>query len=116
MQSIVGQLDLTQAVTFLGVKPRPQVAKILRHSADLLVLPSKAETFGCVLIEALATGLPVVATRCGGPEDIVTHDALGELCPPDDVNALAQAMLRVIEKLPTYDSDAIAAEQRRLRL
>ena len=39
---------------------------------NLFVLPSRYETFGMVLIEAMASGIPVVATRCGGPNDIVT--------------------------------------------
>jgi len=55
------------------------------------VLPSRYETFGVALVEAMATGLPAVATRCGGPEDIVT-DQTGQLVPPDDPDALAEAL------------------------
>jgi glycosyltransferase involved in cell wall biosynthesis len=49
------------------------------------------ETFGLVLVEAMATGLPVIATRSGGPEDIVTPNT-GILVPTDDPEALAAAV------------------------
>ena len=57
----------------------------------VVVLPSRAESFGAVLVEALACGTPVVATRCGGPEDIVTPE-VGELVPVGDPDALATAL------------------------
>jgi glycosyltransferase involved in cell wall biosynthesis len=60
-------------------------------AADLLVLPSQVETFGVVLVEALAAGRPVVATQCGGPEEIV-DDAVGALVPVGDPARLADAI------------------------
>ncbi|MCC5858732.1 MAG: glycosyltransferase [Ectothiorhodospiraceae bacterium] len=59
---------------------------------DGLVLSSSAEGFSIVVVEAMVAGLPVVATRCGGPEDIITHDEDGWLVPPRDSAALGKAM------------------------
>lgn len=66
-------------------------------AADCFVLSSRSETFGVVLIEALACGTPVVATRCGGPEDVV-HDGNGVLVDNGDTAALAGAMQRIAER------------------
>lgn len=74
------------------------------RTADVFVLSSRHETFGVVLIEAMACGVPVVATRCGGPESVVTDDKLGILC---DISrhALATAMRQALEK--TFDATYI---------
>jgi glycosyltransferase involved in cell wall biosynthesis len=82
----------------------------MREECDMVVLSSDAETFGCVLVEALASGKPVVATRCGGPEDIVNRPELGEMCPPGDAQALAHAMSKVALNLGEYDPNAIHAD------
>ena len=95
-------MGLERQVTFLGPQPHTAVARIMREEADLLVLSSQAETFGCVLIEALACGKPVVSTRSGGPEDIITADFLGEFCVNGSPEALAQAIVTVASKITTY--------------
>ena len=59
-------------VLFLGALSRNEVLSWLRR-CTVFVLPSKFETFGCVLVEALFCGKPVVATNCGGPSEIVSE-------------------------------------------
>jgi glycosyltransferase involved in cell wall biosynthesis len=70
--------------------------------ANTLVLPSSVETFGVVLVEALATGIPVISTRCGGPADIV-EPGLGLLVDCDDDEALAEAMVAVTRRAYSED-------------
>jgi teichuronic acid biosynthesis glycosyltransferase TuaC len=94
-------LGLGDRVTFLGRLLPAEVARLMAESA-VVVLPSRAESFGAVLVEALASGTPVVATRCGGPEDIVL-DGVGELVPIEDSVALADALSRVLADPGHYD-------------
>ena len=79
---------------------------------DAVVLASRRETFGVVYIEAMAAGLPVIATRCGGPEDFVTEEN-GILIPVDDAAALTDAMEHMMLHRREYDSASIAAGIRR---
>jgi len=67
---------------------------------DMLVLPSDAEGFGLVLIEAMAAGVPVVATNVPGIRDVVTHEQTGLLVPPRRPDQLAQAIQRIEEDPP----------------
>lgn len=99
------ELGLTNHVQFQGIQPPGSVAEAMRRSA-LLVLPSRRETLGAVLIEALACGTPVVATRCGGPEDVV-NDAVGKLVPSEDPSALADAMEAVLKQREQYDPQVL---------
>jgi glycosyltransferase involved in cell wall biosynthesis len=64
-------------------------------SLDVLVLPSAYEEMGSVLTEALASGLPVVASDVGGIPEVVHHGVTGLLVPPGDVDALAAALDRL---------------------
>lgn len=107
LRRMADQLGLQAHVTFVGVKSPSEVAAHMRESA-VLVLPSRRETFGSVLVEALACGTPVVATRCGGPEDIVT-DEVGRLVPPEDPPALAEAIAEVLSHRSRYDPATLRA-------
>jgi teichuronic acid biosynthesis glycosyltransferase TuaC len=101
LRAHAAELGLGDRVTFLGRLLPAEVARLMAASA-VVVLPSRAESFGAVLVEALASGTPVVATRCGGPEDIVV-DGVGELVPVGDAAALADALSRTLDNPGDYD-------------
>ena len=100
------ELGLEEQVYLPGFVPRETMAELYRE-ADAFVLASRAETFGVVYIEAMAAGLPVIATDCGGPADFIRADN-GLLIPVGDEKALADAMERMIRTRDSYDSAAIA--------
>lgn len=100
LKALVQEIGLTEKVRFYGMMPPSGVARQLQQE-HCLVLPSALETFGIVVAEAMACGLPVVATDCGGPADLVTPDT-GKLVPVDDPAALAQAMRAVYLRYDTY--------------
>ncbi|RLG08295.1 MAG: hypothetical protein DRN68_03955 [Thaumarchaeota archaeon] len=99
------KLGIADKVTFHGLKPKREVAEFMRK-ADLFVLPSLYETFGCVLIEAMASGIPVIATSCGGPEDIVKKE-VGIIVPPRDISALAGAIEKMLDSSDSYKPERI---------
>ncbi|MCF8009643.1 MAG: glycosyltransferase [Halanaerobiales bacterium] len=103
--SLRDKLGLQNQVKFLGRLNRKQVLKEM-NSCDIFVLASRQETFGVVLIEALACGKPVIATRSGGPE-IIVNDNNGLLVPADDIAFLAKAMVRIRKEINQYDSEII---------
>jgi glycosyltransferase involved in cell wall biosynthesis len=84
----------------------------LIRAADVFVLPSAAEPFGLVLVEAMALGVPVVATCAGGPREIVAHEETGLLIPPNDVVGLGRALLRCIQN-PAWAADLGSAGRAR---
>jgi glycosyltransferase involved in cell wall biosynthesis len=90
LENLVRDLKISDHVCFSGLLTREQVRKCMWRS-NVFVLASHVETFGVVLAEALATGLPVIATKCGGPEDFVDKET-GFLVEPGNVSALAQAL------------------------
>ena len=105
LRALARRLSIAPQVTFAGRLTRRAVRAAL-WQANAFVHPSFEETFGVVLIEAMATGLPVVATACGGPEDIVTS-ATGTLVPPRDAEAFARAMQELYDTVDRYDPTRI---------
>ncbi|HEV2295743.1 MAG TPA: glycosyltransferase family 4 protein [Tepidisphaeraceae bacterium] len=93
----IAQLGLREIVTMHGPVPRPQDA--LRQ-IDALVLPSSAEGFGLVLIEAMAAGVPVIGTNAPGIRDVVRNGETGLLVPVGSSQELAEAIRRVREDSP----------------
>lgn len=98
-------LGVGERVTFLGRISREEIHEELQK-ANCFVLPTRYEAFGAVLIEAMATGLPVIATRSGGPQFIV-NDNCGILIEPENVDQLEKAMARMIEEYSSFDPVAI---------
>jgi glycosyltransferase involved in cell wall biosynthesis len=107
MVALARDLGLNGQVQFLGARKPADIARYM-HESSVLVLPSRSESFGCVLVEALACGTPVVATRCGGPEDIV-HDGVGRLVAPEDETVLAAAILDVLSRREEFDPARLRA-------
>lgn len=108
----VTALGLADCVEFIEERPHEAIPRLMAQ-ADLFVLPSYYDSFGIVLIEAMACGLPVVATRCGGPEELVEEHS-GRLVAVGDAADLAAGILAVIEGYGRYDRKTIRrrAEER----
>jgi len=104
-EEMTDKLGLADTVLFHGLKTKQEVVEFMTRS-DFFVLPSLYETFGVVLIEALACGKPVVATGTGGSNEIVTEE-VGMLVPPSAVEALAQAIDFMLDHCQEYDSKEI---------
>ena len=101
---------LAGPVRFTGFAPHAQVPAVLRH-IDLLVLATRYEELPSVLIEAMAAGLPVIASRVGGIPALVEDDVNGLLVPPGDPAVLAAAISRVLAEPGTAARLAAAARQ-----
>ncbi len=97
LQSLVAELRLESAVRLMGSIPDDDdVARMYRH-ADVFCLPSIQEGFGIVFLEAMASGLPIVATTAAAIPEVVPHRQAGLLVPPRDVGALAGALIEVLQ-------------------
>jgi glycosyltransferase involved in cell wall biosynthesis len=94
LEDLAAELGLEDAVRFLG--ERPDVAEIL-CAADVSLVPSWEEPFGRVVVEAMAMGLPVVATSVGGPAEVIDDGVDGVLVPPRRPDALADATARLLD-------------------
>jgi glycosyltransferase involved in cell wall biosynthesis len=89
--------DLVDKVTFHGFLSRPQLVDLF-YNADVFVFPPVwNEAFGVTPLEAMAAGVPVAVSRCGGIVETVRDQETGFIVDPDDASALAQAMLRLLE-------------------
>ena len=110
LQSLAQSLGLSDCIEFTGQLDRAAMVERYR-SADAFVLASRRETFGVVYIEAMAMGLPVIATVCGGPEDFV-NASNGFLVPTEDADALKDAMEKMLRERERFDSASIARAAR----
>ena len=102
--------ELGDRVEFLGTVKRERVSQLLSQ-CHTLVHPSEFETFGVVLVEAMMCGRPVVAMRCGGPEEIIGMET-GILVENRSLEGLIDAMLVASEKV--WDAQRIASQARDL--
>jgi L-malate glycosyltransferase len=103
----VDQLGLSEFVDFAGLVPVSNMPATMSEG-HILVSASEFETFGVTLIEGLALGMPIVATRSGGPESIVTPD-VGRLVGKGDAIALADAVEEVMVEINKFSPEKMRA-------
>jgi glycosyltransferase involved in cell wall biosynthesis len=107
-RELADELGIAHAVRFEEPLERAGVAAALAR-ASVFVHASPRETFGVVTLEALASGLPVVATQSGGISSILEDRRLGELVPPQDPRMLARAVLRTLERRDEFEPETLRA-------
>jgi glycosyltransferase involved in cell wall biosynthesis len=103
LEKIAKTLGIWQDVHMPGYVDNPYP---YMHKSSLLILASKWEGFGNVLVEAMATGTPVVSTNCpGGPSEILECGKWGHLVPVECPKALASAIIRTLDEPPASPKD-----------
>ena len=106
----IARMGIGDRVVWAGY--RRDVPRVMA-ALDVLVLPStEPEPFGRVIVEAMATGRPVIATAHGGPLETVVHEETGLHVPPGDVDALARAMVRLATQAELRQRMGAAARRR----
>lgn len=105
IENKIAKYNLGEKIHILGTKTPREVSEQLCNS-DCFVLSSRLETFAIVVIEAMAKGLPIIATKCGGPETFLRPEH-GVLVDKENVEQLSQAMKYMIEHYQDYRSDEI---------
>ncbi|WP_298114024.1 glycosyltransferase [uncultured Bacteroides sp.] len=108
LKKMLSVLSMDKQVVLTGPKTKDELSSLL-HQCNVFVLASRGETFGVSCIEALMSGLPVISTRCGGPEEFI-NERNGCLVPIDNVEALSLAMQDIYRKSSFFDSAQISKE------
>ena len=107
---LVRRLGLSHTVQFLGT--RYDIPELLSQMSILVVPSVGEEAFGRVVIEAGASGVPVVATRMGGLVDVIENEKDGLLVPPNDPSALAEAVIRLLKDPALAESFTLILRQK----
>lgn len=110
LRRLVRRLGLREAVAFTGrLSDEALAARLRRH--HLLAVPSTYEAFGIVYLEGMGFGLPALATSAGGADEIVSDGENGFLVPPDDPQAIADAVGRVLDDRDRLRELSVAARE-----
>lgn len=98
-RSLACSLGVSNAISWLDYQPDEKMPEVLGRW-DLSVMPSFCESFGVAALESSAVGVPVVASRVGGLNETIRDGVTGLLVPPGDSDALAEAVIRLLDDVP----------------
>jgi glycosyltransferase involved in cell wall biosynthesis len=110
LENLSKRLNVYNHVRFLGMVDRLKIASLMSES-DIFVLPSISEGFPLVVLEAMACGLPIIATKVGGLPEVIEEGRNGLLVNPRDSVALASSILLLLQN--EAQRDIIAEENRK---
>lgn len=96
LKTITKKIGVNDHFIFLGWKDQQQLIQLYRN-ANVFVLPSLTEAFGVVILEAMACGIPVIASNVGGIPEIITNGENGITIPPDDSKSLAEVIIKLLQ-------------------
>lgn len=107
-KELIATLGLQQQVLLMGEVPQEELAKSMQQ-CDALILYSRFETFGCVLIEANACGVPVIVSNLDVFHEIVEEGVNGIFVPGENTEALAEKLREFVKQKDKFDKNLIAA-------
>ena len=113
-RQLVDELGVTSQVRFVPPQPHHILSSYYR-AADVVIVPSRSESFGLVALEAAACGIPVVASAVGGLQSLVDHGVTGHLVPRRDPVLFAESIRRILDDPLLAASMSVAAAQRAKR-
>lgn len=96
IENLITQLQLQDCVTLAGFVPDDELCDHY-NLCDVFAMPSKREGFGIVYLEALACGKPTLGGNQDGAVDALCHGTLGALVDPDDIDAIAQTLIQILQ-------------------
>jgi glycosyltransferase involved in cell wall biosynthesis len=95
VRALATEAGVAAQVDFVGRQTEPELVR-LYQGAEVFVLSSNQEGLGISVLEAMACGTPVVATRCGGPESVLVEGETGFMVPLNDDAAMAKRILQLL--------------------
>ena len=108
-EHLARELGVYEDVRFMG---KQEAVQDILSVADVFVMPSGSETFGLAALEAMACGVPVVASNIGGLPELVDHGENGFLCPLDNVDAFAERIRQIVSSNSLQQSMGEAARRK----
>jgi glycosyltransferase involved in cell wall biosynthesis len=111
LQSLAAELGIAERIAFLGWQSREELAKWY-HQSNLFLFPSRHEGMPNAVLEAMAGGLPVIATRIAGNEELVLDGGTGLLVPTESVDNLREALRKLLSNPTLRQRMGTASRQR----
>jgi glycosyltransferase involved in cell wall biosynthesis len=112
LEELAEKLGIRESIRFTGFLPSREEVLSIFSSLDLFVLPTRKEGFGVVFVEAMASGLPVVAFDIAPVNTIVKHNETGILVPEEDAQALCDGLKHILAHIDIRKSMGMAGRQR----